>query len=228
LEDPNDTRFQAVKEPMVKDLIIGPIVDQAALGSCGPFAVTSNMVATDEENTGQPKNLSQLWLYYRYRERFGHPKYDDGVFNRELVKVLVEDGVCLEEDWPYILDNWKTKPPTETYEKAKVNRIKSYHAIYTVEDMIQCIASGYGFFIGIVWYENADSLYTEKTGLIEMPKGKPLGGHDLFVSKYNKHQNRFGGPNSWGTSWGDGGKFSIPFEYLANPNLAGDAWTIRS
>jgi C1A family cysteine protease len=227
LADPTDLRFQRVEEPPVKDLIIGPVCDQAALGSCGPFASTGVMVATAEENTGQPQNLSQLFLYYRYRERFGHVEYDDGVFNRELTKVLAEDGVCLEEDWPYILANWDKEPPLEAYEKGKLNRIVSYHALYTLDDMIQCIASGYSFFGGIVWYESGDSLYTEKTGLIEMPVGKRLGGHDLQFSKYNKNTGLFGGPNSWGKGWGDNGKFTIPFEYLTDPLLAGDFWTIR-
>ena len=220
--------FDQVDAPMVVDLIRGPIVDQAALGSCGPFSATSNMVGTAEQNTGDPLNLSQLWLYYRYRERFGHVEYDDGVFNRELIKVLAEDGVCLEEDWPYVLANWDKKPPASTYEKAKANRIKSYHALYTVDDMIQCIASGYGFFGGIPWYESGDSPYTERTGKIEMPSGRLLGGHDLYFCTYDQRRCTFGGPNSWGLEWGDNGEFTIPFVYLANQNLAGDFWTIRS
>ena len=81
-----------------------------------------------------------------------------------------------------------------------------------------------------MWYESGDSLYTEKTGKIELPKqgDKVLGGHDLFYSKYNKNTGEFGGPNSWGKGWGDAGKFTISFEYLTNSNLAGDFWTIRS
>jgi hypothetical protein len=229
LNDPNDLRFQRVDEPPVKDLIIGPITAQAALGSCGAFASTGVMVATAEEDTGNPLNLSQLFLYYRYRERFGHVEYDDGVFNRELMKVLAEDGVCLEDDWPYVLANWDKKPPPDTYVKAKLNRITSYHALYTVPEMIQCIASGYSFFGGISWYESGDSLYTEKTGHIEYPPtGKLLGGHDLQFSKYDKNKKRFGGPNSWGTGFGDNGKFTIDFEYLADINVAGGFYTIKS
>ena len=220
--------FARVEAPPVVDLIIGPIVDQAELGSCGAFAATSNMVATGEENTGNPLNLSQLWLYYRYRERYGHVEYDDGVFLRNLVKVLASDGVPLEADWPYVLTNWDKKPTPESYARALPNRITSYHAIYTLDDMIQCIASGYGFFGGISWYESADSLYTEKTGYIEIPSGKLLGGHALFFSKYNLNKGVFGGPNSWGKEWGDGGKFTIGFEYLTSPRLAGDFWTIRT
>lgn len=229
LADPHDLAFQRVDEPMVVDLIKGPIVDQGSIGSCGPFASTSNMVATATQNTNNPLNLSQLWLYYRYRERFGHVEYDEGVFNNLLMKVLSEDGICLEEDWPYVLKNWNVKPPPETYEKAKLNKIKSYHALYTLDDMIQSIASGYGFFGGIAWHESADSLYTEKTGKIEYPPtGKPLGGHDLFFNYYDKHRRVFRGPNSWGSGWGDAGHFTIPFDYLVDVHVAGGFYTIRS
>ena len=220
--------FDRVDAPMVKDLIIGPIVDQAELGSCGAFASTANMVSTAEENSGNPLNLSQLWLYYRYREKFGHVEYDDGVFLRDLIKVLASDGVPLEDDWPYVLANWDKKPPPESYARALPNRITSYHAIYTLDDMVQSIASGYGFFGGISWYESADSLYTEKTGHIEYPpSGKLLGGHALFFSRYNLHTRQFGGPNSWGTGFGDNGMFTIDFDYLTEQRLAGDFWTIR-
>jgi C1A family cysteine protease len=219
-----------VDAPRAKDLIIGPVCDQADLGSCGAFAATGNMVATAEENTGEPKNLSQLWLYYQYRKRFGHVEYDDGAHLRDLIKVLASDGVCLEEDWPYVLANWDKPPPPETYARAIPNRIQSYHALYTLNDMIQCIVSGYVFFGGIYWYESGDSLYTERTGHIEIPgpSEKLLGGHALLFSKYDRNRRTFGGPNSWGTGWGKNGLFTISFDYLTDSRLAADFWTIRT
>jgi C1A family cysteine protease len=215
--------------PPVKYLICGPVVDQADLGSCASFAATSNMVSTAEEVSGRPLNLSQLWLYYRYRELYGHVEYDDGAFLRDIIRTLATEGVCLEDDWPYVLKNWNKKPPPETYEAAKTNRIKSYHALYTREDMIQCIASGYGFFGGISVYESFESLATEKTGIVQIPdiKEKWLGGHAVYFPNYDLHQNMIGFQNSWGREWGDDGFGWIPIEYLTNPRLAGDFWTIR-
>ena len=34
--------------------------------------------------------------------------------------------------------------------------------------------------------------------------------------------------NSWGSDWGLNGYCLMPFEYLLNPQLAGDFWTVRS
>jgi Cysteine protease len=33
--------------------------------------------------------------------------------------------------------------------------------------------------------------------------------------------------NSWGTGWGRRGYGTIPYEYLLNPGLSADFWTIR-
>jgi C1A family cysteine protease len=37
----------------------------------------------------------------------------------------------------------------------------------------------------------------------------------------------FEGHNSWGTSWGNRGAFTIPGAYLTDPDLAADFWTIQ-
>jgi C1A family cysteine protease len=33
--------------------------------------------------------------------------------------------------------------------------------------------------------------------------------------------------NSWGADWGQNGYFSMPYEYLTDPHLASDLWTVR-
>ncbi len=33
--------------------------------------------------------------------------------------------------------------------------------------------------------------------------------------------------NSWGSGWGKGGYFTMPYAYLTDRNLASDFWTIR-
>ncbi len=44
---------------------------------------------------------------------------------------------------------------------------------------------------------------------------------------YHDADKRFIARNSWGSSWGQQGYFTIPYDYLTNSKLSGDMWTIR-
>jgi len=231
LQDPADDRFKEIVPLNVQYLICSPVADQANLGSCGPFAAVYNIVGTAVQNDEEPVNLSQLFLYYAYRELFGNVNSDDGVMLRDLLKTLLNVGCCTEDTWPYVLANWNKKPPPVAYEEAARHKIKSYHAITTKSDMIQCLSSGYGFIGGIGCYESFESLETERTGAVYLPEPgeKLLGWHGIYCGAgYDLHKDVVIWQNSYGAGWGRNGYGMIPFAYLLNPRLAGDFWTIRS
>jgi C1A family cysteine protease len=54
-----------------------------------------------------------------------------------------------------------------------------------------------------------------------------LGGHAVLGVGYSDKQKRFIVRNSWGTGWGKQGYFTIPYAYLANPDLADDFWVVH-
>ena len=53
-----------------------------------------------------------------------------------------------------------------------------------------------------------------------------LGGHAVCLVGYNNFKGLWLLRNSWGTSWGQAGYFTLPYAYLINPNLASDFWAI--
>ena len=95
--------------------------------------------------------------------------------------------------------------------------------------MKSCLAEGYPFVFGFTVYESFESEAVAKSGKLNMPKKgeAQVGGHAVMAVGYSDSSKRFIVRNSWGTSWGLNGYFTMPFDYLLNENLSDDFWTIR-
>lgn len=92
-----------------------------------------------------------------------------------------------------------------------------------------CLAEGFPFVFGISVYSSFESDEVAKTGVVPMP-GKferMVGGHAVCCVGYNDADQRYIVRNSWGTDWGMGGYFTIPYDFVHNANLADDFWTVR-
>lgn len=212
--------------------------DQENSNSCGPHSAialyVSTMIQSDyDEWPGDPEydfpRLSPLALYYFYREATGEVYSDNGVYNRTMMKVLSEKGSPLESLWSFDVAKLTVKPPVNAYEDA-TERLKKhgkiiYHALYTVEEMINCLAEGFGFLGGIPVYESFRSIGSD--GVVPMPgrNDKLLGGHDMFYWGYDKNNKWIHFQNSWGPTFGKNGHGVLPFEYAEKMLL--DGWTMR-
>jgi len=69
----------------------------------------------------------------------------------------------------------------------------------------------------------------KRTGKLNLPKKgeKFVGLHAVLAVGYDDPSGRFIVRNSWGRKWGMKGYFTMPYEYLTDPDLAHDFWTIR-
>jgi C1A family cysteine protease len=78
-------------------------------------------------------------------------------------------------------------------------------------------------------YESFESQEVVKTGTVPMPAASEqvLGGHAVLAVGYDDPTQRFIVMNSWGTSWGMRGFFTMPYSYLTDTNLSDDFWTVR-
>lgn len=218
--------MKTVDIPMIKMGWHPPLLDQGNIGSCGPHAgvelLESVMVQNYHKNWVR---LSPLALYYFYRELANEVDIDSGVYIRQLLKVMVKLGTPKEELWPYDLALWKTKPSENVYQDAETRQVLSYHAVNGVEEMINCIAEGYGFVGGIPVYESF--MNTPGNGKVPIPqKGeKFLGGHALYFHSYDKHEKIIWFQNSWGSIFGKAGHGALPFLYCEY--MLSDCWTVR-
>jgi len=114
--------FVCESVPRVKFLISPPVVDQGDLGSCVFFALCYAMESMQLTENKIPINPSQLFAYYRYRSSYADVNRDDGAFIRDAIKSFAQ-GVCLEEDWPYVLRNFAKWPGEQALGKLKPIRL---------------------------------------------------------------------------------------------------------
>lgn len=58
------------------------------------------------------------------------------------------------------------------------------------------------------------------------PTERLLGGHAVLAVGYDEKPRRFIVRNSRGGGWGMKGHFTMPYEFLLDPNLCDDFWRI--
>jgi len=98
-----------------------------------------------------------------------------------------------------------------------------------LSQMKGCLADGFPFVFGFTDYESFESAEVARTGMLQMPKPREgvVGGHAVLAVGYDDKTERFMVRNSWGTSWGKRGYFTMPYSYMLTDNLSDDFWTIR-
>jgi len=214
--------------------LINSLTERQEKGDCVFNALVTHLESIGvNSGTVPPVDLSRMFAYYQYRKRFGEVSEDNGASIFYALKVLSGTGICAEELWPYVEGNYAREPSPEAYRDALARPIGSYCQLVNLGDMLSCIASGFGFVGGISVYDSFESDVTERTGVVSMPgKGdKFLGGHAIYFCGYDLHKNAMQFQNSWGLEWASESNYPghgwIPFEYLANPFLAGEFFTLR-
>lgn len=236
LPDHRDYAFAAVQRlpkalPPVIDLRPGcsPVEDQGNLGSCTANALVGALEFLELKDGLPLTDLSRLFVYYNERVVEHTVQSDSGAQLRDGIKSLAKLGVCSEGKWPYRISRFKAKPTPACYTEALQHRIVEYQSLRSLADMRACLADGYPFVFGFSVYESLESEQVARTGRVSMPRKNErlLGGHAVLAVGYNDRQKRFIVRNSWGTGWGLQGYFTMPYGYLADPQLASDFWVVR-
>jgi C1A family cysteine protease len=206
-----------------------PIEDQKKLGSCTANALIGALEFLERKDGVPFVDLSRLFVYYNERVIEHTIASDSGAMLRDGIKTLSKQGVCTEKKWPYVITHFKNKPPKACYAEAGGHLITSYQRVQSLDDMRSCLAAGFPFVFGFTVYDSFESADVEHTGVVPMPASKEavVGGHAVVAVGYKDNDKRFIARNSWGTSWGQQGYFTIPYDYLTNSKLSGDIWTIR-
>lgn len=223
-----------------------PVWDQGQLGSCTAHGTLACFLWASAKCGADDPMLSRLQLYYNTRALEGTTDEDSGGQIRDAIKATAQ-GIAPEADWPYDISKFTQAPPEQALKDAADNIGLDYQRVDATDDAIQaCLAEGFPIDIGVTLYDSFESDEATHTGLVSMPAhgDQVIGGHcmavwgiglgedwhaagqfldaDLGATKvYAKVRN------SWGPDVYQRGYLLMPVEYLADPDLGQDYWTIR-
>lgn len=211
-----------------------PPFDQLQTSSCvGQSTAGALAFARAKEKLGSLVP-SRLQIYYDARLLEGTASIDGGAEIRDAFKAMAAQGATFETgsvSWPFIPANVTVRPPAVVYAAALKDRALSYQTVAQDINQIRgCLADGHPFVFGFTVFESFESDHVAATGRVPMPSGDdaPIGGHAVLAIGYDDTDRNMLVRNSWGAGWGIKGNFLLPYEYVINPNLASDFWTLRT
>jgi C1A family cysteine protease len=207
-----------------------PVYDQGQLGSCTANAIAAAIQFDRRKQKISDFIPSRLFIYYNERVLENSVASDSGAQIRDGIKSVARLGDCPEKAWPYVVSQFKTKPPPACYAAALKYKALSYQRVtQSLAQLKGCLAAGYPFVFGFTVYKNFESAAVAKSGHASLPKSgeSVVGGHAVVAVGYDEARQWFIVRNSWGAKWGFKGYFTLPYAYVTDANLASDFWTIR-
>lgn len=235
--DHRDLRWEAPRHvrralPRAVDLrpSCPPVEDQRPLNACSAHAIGTALWFDELRQGLERARPSRLFLYWVERAKEHTIGTNAPVSLRDGYRAVARHGVCPEVLWPWRPERYSERPPKACFREAARRRAVSYHRVPRALDHLRgCLAEGFPFTLGLSVHESFEGRRVRETGRVPMPaRGeRTLGGHAVVAIGYDGRSRRFLARNSWGRRWGLHGDFTLPFDYLLDPDLAWDFWTVR-
>lgn len=198
---------------------------QGTTNSCTGHAIAFLFEAAHHWQTDASFVASPCFIYWNARVVDRTQNVDRGAFIRHGMRAVNVMGTCSRDEWP--LEKGVLVEPDDACSAAAIDHKASEYSRLerSIDAMRGWLAHGTPFVFGFSVYESIEQ--AKNTGHIKLPgHGERLiGGHAVAAIGYDDKSNLFLFRNSWG-DWGDGGYGTIPYDYLSNPNLSDDFWTL--
>ncbi|CAF1322620.1 unnamed protein product [Didymodactylos carnosus] len=213
-----------------------PVQSQGTLQSSVACALAAACGFLIMKNSDKHIDVSRLFIYYNGREKEGNCYEDDGTTIVLAVEALEQLGCCEESTWPYDPTMVLQKPTEQAYKEAMRYRVSEKISVDTeLNAMKACLAQGYPFVFGIQLFESfgqADDPETKRK--VPLPQENEKEGsnglwwHAMLAVGYSDRSRCFIVRNSYGDKWGDNGYCYIPYDYMSNPKLCLESYSLRA
>ena len=192
------------------------VENQYQTGSCTANAAASALEIA-YKRAGSVKDFSRLYNYW-YSRQISQIVGDKGAYPRDVCKALHKHGICLESTWEFdVQKNLNVEPGVGAQTEAKDYPVHEYARLESediVTEVKKSVASGIPVMTSIRVSKEFNSLGSNWKTHDWNPNVDSLGSHQVLIIGYNDESKRFLAQNSWGSIWGDGGFFGIPYEKM--------------
>ena len=178
--------------------LLTKVRNQKRQGSCFAFSVACMKEWQEYNNIGFSGYFSPQFFYNNRSNLYdNNNNNDDGMYARDVMKLLKNIGICEETQYPYGKIETKDKIDQKLYDNAYQYRIKAYARINDLNSLKKSLYLNGPCILVTPMYNHGVEMWNQEKGQTR------IGGHAMTIVGYN--DIGFIIRNSWGTSWGNRG-----------------------
>ena len=178
--------------------------NQGKQGTCYAQAAACMKEWQEKKDNGFDEYMSPQFFYNNRTNLYdANPDNDNGMYGRDVMKLLQSVGICRESSYPYGKIEEKTAIDKVIYDEAKEYIIKSYARVESITNLKESLFKNGPCLVAFPVY-NYGSEFWKGSG------SSTYGGHAVTIVGYT--EDGFIIRNSWGTGWGNRGYSIYKYE----------------
>lgn len=195
--------------PTEFELEMPEVKDQGNISSCVAHALST---VIEYFSRAQEDNYSPMSVGYIYGNRGDMYHKGEGMVTRSAIRVACKCGDIPEALFPYneevptIIEKFEAVKD-EFYQRGAENRLSTYFLCATEAEIKTALMKKAPVVVAMDWYSDMEVI----DGVMYTAENEKdiIGGHCMVLYGWNETGWKI--QNSWGTEWGNGGRFVLPY-----------------